>query len=390
MENNRNRYDEMLGVPDGGQFSSGTAALLKLAKALFYLLTIGIGIMLVWFFTLGGFFIVDSTRESVLLLHFGKLKAQYNEGWYWVFPYPVNTIIKVPKSNQTIRSSTFMPADRKSLLERRNEGEGGASPQPLTPGKDSFLLTGDNSIIHTEWELVYRVANPSQYYTTCLTPARPLDPDEVVKGPDGESLGTRGATTLIKNLLDDAVIKVTARWNIKNILYDRTNDYINEVKVLLVKNLSDRQLGISVESLSLPVKRPPLLTIAAFDEAASAGTQAAIETENARAYAIETANSAKSESAEIIANAESYRKRVVAEVIADKVYFMKLLEEYNKNPESVLVSLYSTTLADSMAKVKDKFVIGLTPGSRQELRLKLNPEPVIKKNQDNTAKDQKP
>ena len=388
MANENNRYGDAFEVSEGGQFSSGTLALMKLAKALFYLMTVLIGIMLIYFFTLGGFFIVESTKESVLLLKFGKFQAQYNEGWYWVFPYPVNTIVKVPKSNQTLRSYTFMPSDRKSLIERKKD-EMGPGAKPLEPGKDGFLLTGDNSIIHTEWELVYRVTNPELYYRKCLTPAQPLDQDEIFKDAEGKSIGTRGATTMIKKLLDDCVIKVTAHWNIKNILYDRTNDYIAEVKSLLVKSLNDRGIGVAVESLTLPVKRPPVLTIDAFDEAASASTQASIEAESARAYAIETANSAKSEAAEIIANAKSYRKRVVSEVMADKEYFVRLLREYRKNPSSVMVSLYSTTLADALAQAKDKFTISINKNARQELRLKLNPEPVIKKNQNPHTKDNK-
>ena len=381
MANENNRYGDAFGASDGGQFSTGTAALLKLAKALFYLLTTIIVIMIIWFFTFGGAVIVDGTKETVLKLYFGKYQETYTSGYHWCLPYPINTIVRVPKSNQTIRSFTFMPADRKSLIERKKDAP--ASSEGLTPGKDGYLLTGDNSIVHTEWELVYKVDNPQKYYTTCLTPLQPLDPDEVVKGENGEDLGTRGATTMIKNILDDCVIKVTARWNVKNILYDRTNEYISEVKSLLIKQLAIRQIGISVESLALPVKRPPLQTIDAFDEAASASTQATIETETARAYAIETANNAKSEAAEIVANAQSYKERVVAEVVADKVYFTKLLQEYKKNPESVLVSLYSTTLADALAQSKDKYAIGINRGSRQELRLKLNPEPVIKKNDEN-------
>ncbi len=387
MENNR--YQNTPDSSESGQFSQGMIAVSRLFKVFFTLLTVVIGLMLIWFFTLGGFFIVDSTKESVILLHFGKFKALYNEGWYWVVPYPVNKIIRVPKTNQTIRSTTFMPADRKSLIERAKE-QNGPPPNPtLVPGRDGFLLTGDNSIIHTEWELVYRVTNPAVYYEKCLTPERPLDPDEVMTGVDGEILGTRGASTMIKNILDDCIIKVTATWNIKDILYDKTTDYINAVEARLVKQLNDMEIGVSVESLALPIKRPPLQTIAAFDEATSAGTQAAIEKESAKAYAIELANRAKYESAMVIAEAESYKKRVVSEVLADKIYFSKILEQYKKSPDSVMVSLYSTTLANAMALVKDKFVIGLIPGVKQEIRLKLNPEPVIKKNQDKTAKDQK-
>ena len=58
MANENNRYGDAFEVSEGGQFSSGTLALMKLAKALFYLMTVLIGIMLIYFFTLGGFFIV--------------------------------------------------------------------------------------------------------------------------------------------------------------------------------------------------------------------------------------------------------------------------------------------------------------------------------------------
>ena len=388
MEND-NRYQNAMDTADSGQFSQGMLAVSRMFKVFFTLLTIVIGLMVVWFFTLGGFFIVDSTKEAVLLLQFGKLKEKCELGGvYWSFPYPVSKIIRVPKTNQTIRSMTFMPADRTSITERKNDQNGAPPNATLTPGKDGFLLTGDNSIIHTEWELVYQVTKPEIYYEKCLTPERPLDPDEVMKGLDGELLGTRGATTMIKNVLDECII-VTATWDIKDILYDKTTDYINAVEAQLVKQLNDMQIGVTVESLALPVKRPPLQTIAAFDEAASASTQATIEIETAKAKAIEAANSAKSQSAMIIADAESYKARIEAEVKADISYFEAILKEYKKNPDAVMVSLYSTTLADAMALVKDKFILSKVPNSKQELRLKLNPEPVIKKNEDKTAKDQK-
>ena len=389
MEND-NRFQNAMDAADSGQFSQGMQAVSRMFKVFFTLLTVIIGLMVVWFFTLGGFFIVDSTKETVLLLQFGKLKEKCEAGGvYWSFPYPVSKVIRVPKTNQTIRSLTFMPADRTSITERKNDPSGSSLNAALTPGRDGFLLTGDNSIIHTEWELVYRVTQPETYYKKCLTPERPLDPDEVMKGDDGELLGTRGASTLIKNVLDDCIIKVTATWDIKDILYDKTTDYILAVESRLVKQLNDMQIGIAVESLALPVKRPPLQTIAAFDEAASASTQATIEIETAKAKAIEAANSAKSESAMIIADAESYKARIEAQVKADISYFEAILREYRKNPDAVMVSLYSNTLADAMALVKDKFILSRIQNSRQELRLKLNPEPVIKKTDDKTAKDQK-
>ena len=115
MEND-NRYQNAMDTADSGQFSQGMLAVSRMFKVFFTLLTIIIALMVVWFFTLGGFFIVDSTKESVLLLQFGKLTNKYELGGvYWSFPYPVSKVIRVPKTNQTIRSMTFMPADRTSI-----------------------------------------------------------------------------------------------------------------------------------------------------------------------------------------------------------------------------------------------------------------------------------
>ena len=147
----------MTDAGDGGQFSQGITALSKMLKVAFRLLTGIIILMLIYFFTLGGLFIVDSTKESILRLQFGKYTGKvYTEGWYWVFPYPVNTIISIPKTNQTVRSFTFMPADRLSLFKRA--GDAGEA-NPLATGKDGYLITGDNCILHTEWEMVYRSQN---------------------------------------------------------------------------------------------------------------------------------------------------------------------------------------------------------------------------------------
>ncbi len=368
----------MTDTGDGGQFSQGITALSKMLKIAFRLLTVIIILMLVYFFTLGGLFIVDSTKESVLRLRFGKYTGKvYTEGWYWVFPYPVNTIISIPKTNQTIKSATFMPADKLSLFKRA--GEQGEA-KPLATGKDGYLITGDNCILHTEWEMVYRVTKPELYYEKCLTPEKILGPDDVVTGDKGEKLGTRGATTLLQNTLDECILKETATWQIRDILYDRTTDYINAVQSRLEKALASMNIGVTVESLALPVKRPPVQTIEAFDEAMSAGTQAATEIEAARGYAIEVENQAKSKAENIKADAESYRKRIVAEVMADNKYFTSILKEYKRNPEAVMVSLYSITLGDALSRVKDKFLVNLNPDAKQEVRIRLNPEPAVNKN----------
>ena len=75
----------MTDTGDGGQFSQGITALSKMLKIAFRLLTVIIILMLVYFFTLGGLFIVDSTKESVLRFPSGKRRNLHR---YRKAPYP--------------------------------------------------------------------------------------------------------------------------------------------------------------------------------------------------------------------------------------------------------------------------------------------------------------
>ena len=82
---------------------------------------------------------------------------------------------------------------------------------------------------------------------------------------------------------------------------------------------------------------------------------------------------------EAVSEADSYRKRVVSDVSADAGYFKSILAEYGKSPDTVTVTLFSQVMAEAMGKVKDKFIVNSIGSGRQELRLKLNPEPLTAK-----------
>ena len=81
-----------------------------------------------------------------------------------------------------------------------------------------------------------------------------------------------------------------------------------------------------------------------------------------------------------MAEAEAYKKRTVAEVMADQKYFSEILKQYKLNPGTVLVTLFSNCLADSVSSAKDKYILNSSAnGKAQEVRLKINPEaPEVK------------
>ena len=72
---------------------------------------------------------------------------------------------------------------------------------------------------------------------------------------------------------------------------------------------------------------------------------------------------------------------------ADAAYFKSILAEYRKSPETVTVTLFSQVMADAMSNVKDKFIVNSLAAGRQELRLKLNPEPLTPEEKKEENKD---
>ncbi len=371
-EHEHNLKPENLSRDDYGQYSPGVKALLKAMNTAFISLALIISGMLIWFFTFGGYFTVKP-QEAVLVLRFGEIVDVFQDSWHWVLPYPVNSLIRIPVSSRSVATSSYMPAKSTGI-------DGAAAPpsESLIPGKDGYLLTGDANIIHSEWSAVYRVSNPKKYYLSTLTPEKPADSDEQMRDPvTRESYGTRGPQTILRNLLDNTVLRITASWKAEDALYKDSFGYIKAVEKEYIKQVTALDIGVTVDSVSLRMKTPPPSAIGAFQDVIVAEQQSSKEKDTARAYAVEQLNLASSESSLILAEADSYKKRVVAQVIADKFYFNKIKTEYSENPDTVLVSLYNSTLASVISSVKEKFIISKDRNGNQELRLKLNPEPQI-------------
>lgn len=366
---------------ENSAFSSGFETLNKSLKAVFTLLVAAIAVLLVWFFIFSGFFTVQPDT-AVLTFQFGKFQKVCTESWHWVFPYPVSQTVKVKTSPFSIETSSFMPANRALITNRKEASAMGGAPDALKPGIDGYLLTGDACIVHTDWKMTARVVDPERYYKTCMTPLNPEKADDVMTAPDGERRGTRGPQTLLRAVLDDCVLRVTAGWNVDGILYNNNSSaskYQKTIETMVMKRVADLRIGVEVLRVDLELKSPPPQTINAFDNVLHAQQQSSAAIQKAEAYKIEQLALAQSESDRIVSEADSYRKRVVSDVSADAGYFKSILAEYGKSPDTVTVTLFSQVMAEAMGKVKDKFIVNSIGSGRQELRLKLNPEPLTAK-----------
>jgi regulator of protease activity HflC (stomatin/prohibitin superfamily) len=368
------------GKNEMNEYGAGMKALVGLVHYCFVVLSALIILLIAWYMTFAGYFTVNP-QEAVLVLRFGKITDEFREGWHWTYPYPVCRIIKIPTTKQTIKIKAFWHRPNVNAFNNPSNNQGG----PLNPAVDGYLLTGDANIIHTEWELVYEINDPTKYYTKVLGTPNPVEEDETVKDPaTGKKIGTRGARTILKFLLDESVVGVSSRWNADEALYKNSSEYNRQVLNEFRKKLTTLDMGINADTLevNLTGKTAPLAVNPAFQKVIESEQEMSKDIQNAREYAVKKENEADAEKSDVIDKAKGYRSRVVSQVESEEIYFKKILDEYRKNRETVILALYTDGITDFLLKVKDKYII--PSGDGQELRIMLNPEPVVTK--EDTAK----
>ena len=347
----------------GGRFDAGVSALLKALRMAFGGLVLVILGMLVYFVGFDSAFQV-LPQESVIAMRFGRIIGVYDSGWQWFLPYPVTSYVRVPAAQKTLEVQ-FNAAQANPNMP--------SGDNMLIPGRDRYLITADKNIVHSTWSLTYRISDPRKYYTTLMTPANPMDADELVYDTTGRPNGRRGPETTLVNLVTDAVITVTCQATVDDVLYASSEKYVDRVQARLAESLKMLDAGIEIESLILQQSVVPVAVKPAFDAAQAAGAARATELGQAVSYRENLMTAAEAECSAVISNAENYRLQVVEEIAAETKYFEKILEAFELNREATLIPLYYDAVGAVMRVSREKFVLG--SGGAHELRMRLNPEP---------------
>ena len=354
-----------------GRYEAGLKSLVKCLRWAFALLLVGIIGTLVYFVSWGGYFSVEP-QQAVLVLRFGKIIQTFTTGGHWFLPYPVNKFVRIQTNQQLLNVDFVAP----TLTE--NE-----APNALTPGKDSYLITGDANIVHTSWTVSYRVSNPAKYYTTLGTPVDPvvngrISGDPEFKDADG-FIGTRGPVTFLRNTFQQAVIEATAEFKVDDLLAAGQGRYAELVQRLFTRLLTAADCGITVDTVTLNRVYPPAFTKAAFDQVTAASTTQSTLRNEAETYRVNTENETLAKQAEIIAAADTYRKQTVAVIKAETTYFESIYKEYLANSDTVLMALYTSTLTEAFqSPVEDKFILGTDGKGTRKVWFQLNRENKVK------------
>jgi membrane protease subunit HflK len=423
-EDKQNSKDLQPQAPDKSATENLDAAGKSLSEALrisFIILKVIMAVLILAFLA-SGFKTVD-TDENALVLRFGKIRGEYEERVlkprtvpYWIFPYPVDTMVKIPvekKTDLAIRSFWYYQSQDQMLRDPSIKTDR-VLPE-LDPIKDGYCITrsekqdesisgsegSDYNIIHCKWQLTYQIDDAEPFFKNIYV-------KDIKPGEDYDVAITESITPLLQSIFEDVIITATVNYTIDDIMYEQVSGLTEDVKKLLQEKLDTIESGIKVVQVRLTERTWPLQVDQAFQALVTASQDRQAKIDEARTYAESTLNEVAGPIAEElfaalqddtigeeekerlwdklagkaqekITEARTYRTNVVSGARANAEYFQQLLPEYRKRPDLVVQEIYQNAMERIFNNAVEKFVIQPGEGVKEtEFRILLNRDPSLK------------
>ena len=375
-------------------------------------------IVLVIVFLASGFRTVGSD-EQALVLRFGKIrgigeKRLLGPGLHWVFPYPIDEIVKIPvakKVNLPINSFWYFQTKEGILGESAKKRVRPDKPlNPVIDGycitrseKQSRIITGstgsDYNIVHSKWQLTYQIVDPERFFRNTYV-------QDIKPGESYFDIITRSVTPLLEELFEDAVVTAMVNYNVDEALFLSRDRITRHVRKLLQEKLNQIKSGIKAVSVQLTDIIWPRQVDAAFWASIKASQASQKTITEAKTYAEKTLNEAAGPIAgellaalddktaseekkellwsqlaghaqEKIAGARAYRRKVVETAKANAEYLQELLPEYRKRPKLVLQEIYLDAIEHVLNNADEKMFVQPAEGGR-EYWILLNRDPALR------------
>lgn len=250
------------------QLDAANQSLADALNLVFRLIQVGM-IGLVVYFIASGVQSIKETESGIKLL-FGKIAGDnLPPGPQFSWPYPFGEMIRVDTGAVTLElDDSFMPQmtpDQKKLSIAAVAQQG--TKVSLKPGEDGSLITGDESIAHTKWKVLYRRVRPGDFAANVL--------------PEDEK-------RIVQAAVEQGVVQATATVKIDDLLKQSQGDsgsVAKRAKEIAQGNLDKLGAGIQIEQLTLQEKCPPFYVFNDFNSVQSAEQKASQQRSDAESVA---------------------------------------------------------------------------------------------------------
>ncbi len=416
---NKNSQEQPRPKEAAGALDVAGRSLFEALRVSFIILKV-IMIVLVVLFLTSGFRTVGSD-EQALVLRFGKIRGVGDQrvlgpGLHWVFPYPIDTIVKIPVEKRTnLPINSFWYFQTREEMLPKGPKTPIRVPVELNPLKDGYCLTrsqkqgrtlagvvgSDYNIIHCKWQLTYKIDDAERFF-------RNIYIDDVRPGQSYGEVIDSSIAPLLQGLFEDAVVTAMVNYTIDEALFLSQDRITGHIGKLLQEKLDKIQSGINVVSVQLTDSIWPRQVNNAFLASLRASQESQKSISEAKGYAEKTLNEAAGpiaeellavlkkkdiredeqellwsqlagEGRELIAEAKAYKTKTIESAKANAEYLQKILPEYQKRPKLVIQDIYQEAIEYVLNNADEKIIIQPAKGLKgQELRILINRDPAIK------------
>ena len=271
-------------------------------------------------------------EEQAALRTFGRFVAIADQGLHWHWPSPIGTRNVVPVTNTRRLELGFRSSPN------------GTSSTPVQ--SESEMITGDENIVDVQAVVQYRISNLRNFLFEVDDPG---DPDRGVSAglPEGETL---------RDIAETAVRQVVGARNIDDVLTTEKEQVQASILDKMRQLTRDYNTGIEVLQVLLQNVNPPAEVQDAFEDVVRAREDRERDINLAEAYKAAQIPQATGAAAQIVEEADGFKRGRIARAQGEAEGFEAILKGYEIAPEVTRTRLYLEALERILAD-KSKIII---------------------------------
>ncbi|HHV29140.1 FtsH protease activity modulator HflK [Acetivibrio mesophilus] len=248
-------------------------------------------------------------QQQAVVLTFGKVTNVEGAGIHFKFPYPIQSVIKVP-----------VQMTQKLELGYRDQGNGKYS----TVDEESKMITGDFNIVKIDFFIEWKVSDPKKYLFSSM------DPKGILRNSSLSAARSVVGSTSIDDVLTSGKIAIE-----------------NEIKEKLISSLDTYDIGIQVMDVKIQDSEPPTEEVKqAFKNVENAKQSKETAMNEANKYKNSELPKAQAEADRILRNAESAKQTKINEAKGEVAKFLKMYDEYKNFKDITKTRLYLETMEE--------------------------------------------
>ena len=271
-------------------------------------------------------------EEQAALRTFGRFVAIADQGLHWHWPGPVGT-----------RNVVQVTTTRRLELGFRSAPNGSSTTPVQT---ESEMITGDENIVDVQIVVQYRIANLRSFLFEVDDPG---DPDRDIPSglPEGETL---------RDIAETAVRQVVGARNIDDVLTTEKEQVQASILEKMRELARDYNTGIDVLQVLLQNVNPPAEVQDAFEDVVRAREDRERDINLAEAYKAAQIPQATGSAAQIVEEADGFKRGRIARAEGEAEGFKAILEGYEISPNVTRTRLYLEAVERILAG-KSKIVL---------------------------------